>query len=794
MHPRHLTALTPSDLTNLATLLYLPHRLIDRRTGTPSPLWLATQARSIARLPKPLQRPHDWLTRLSMSAKRRLRLTLDDFVPQCAVLCPAHADMNPWVVRRAFFLLSREVTGRLDALRSYLGRPGRYNLTNKKLNGNTVEEMRQLVHRLAGVAALWMASAAVERMGLRREELPPRIDSQCEACIVSAVGADAQALCDLRAGLLGRSHKRRTPPVLLRLVEAWVARFEWEGRDGVLRESERLGKMVKGVRRAVHEVNKSERQRKGGEKAKRAADHRPRHGDSSTQSESLGKQPFYFSYPSSTLPSKGYWSTAHAVTTLRHYHERGGQSDNTVSRPAAIGDKHVFPHPHNPSCRPSTTNTIGDIINADDGDDDTDADDVDDAGSNEADPLATDRLQRASSRWYGSFNDVSEQHPAFRQSAADVASWWASAYVMERSISPASESAIPVALRIRSKEGDVAPPRMPFENDAEDEEDDGEPFDLAQWTDGSVPTFATSSNSIAIGGLNLSPAPTLPMVPSISRAPCVLSGIGLVNVVRRGHGRLAVPSKTDLASSVYSQDGTAMPHPPASSAARRYMYPWAPPPVPMRYDLSTASSQVTAWPGHNNHQPYLPTTSIKPPGNRHRPTLSSSNRSVQTVSFLSHTSLSPGEFQTALDRLSLTDFESEPGYDGCGPGTTFGGHIPEGSVLPGESVSVVDGLNSGPPRRQEKGQELNQVKRDEAFAWALQNGDLERAWPSPVPMSGLEDNSDDCDDCDDSGRDVERELKSVIGLSKVTAKGDKERRRMGGPRNMFSDLTLPGQW
>lgn len=708
VHPRHLTALTPSDLTTLATLLSLPYRLIDRRTCAPSPLWLASQARAVARLPKPLRRPHDWLTRLTISANRRLCLTLDDLVPQCAVLCTSHADLNPWVVRRAFFLLSREVTGRLDALRSYLDRPGRYNRNSEKLNGDTVEEVRRLVHRLAGVVALWMAPAAVERMGLGRGELPPRIDSQCEACIVSALGADAQALCDLRTGLLGRSHKRRARPALLRLVEAWIARFRGEGRDAVVRESERLGKVVKRVRRAVHEVNKKQGKRMGGETAKRDAGHRSTGGGgvssksrSRAKKGSHGKQPYYSSSSSTSRASASDSSSnTDIITQSRHYHQRGGQSDNTASRPATVDDEQPLLRRQSPSCRVSSANTIDDIIDAYHGEDDVDADD--DVEFDEVGPHAVDRLQRASSRWYDAFSDVSEQHPAFRQSAADIDSWWAkmnkdsSAGASKRSISPAATSAIPAPLSLRSKDSEPASLRIPFENDDEhDEEDDSDPFDLAQWTDVSVPTLATRSTFIAMGGARLSPAPTVPKVPSIFRTPFVFSANGSISVVR-GDGRLDVPSSTDLASSVYSQDGTALPHPPASRVASRYMNPWAPPSITMRDDQSAALSQVTAWPGQSNYRPYQSATDTSAPSSPRRHAPSSSNRSVQTVSSLSNTSLSPGEFQSALDRLSLTNFDSEPGHDACGPGTTFGGHIPKGSVLPGDSVSVVGGMNSVP--------------------------------------------------------------------------------------------------
>lgn len=83
------------------------------------------------------------------------------------------------------------------------------------------------------------------------------------------------------------------------------------------------------------------------------------------------------------------------------------------------------------------------------------------------------------------------------------------------------------------------------------------------------------------------------------------------------------------------------------------------------------------------------------------------------------------------------------------------------------------------------------MKGNEAFAWLLQNGDLERAWPPSVPMSADKEKRDDNDN---SNCGAAHELKSVIALSKVTAKEDEEMRRLEGRRGMCSDLTLPSEW
>lgn len=765
-HPRHLSALSTEEINNLTSLLSLPRRLLDWKTGTPTDLWLAAQARQAADLPRSLRRPHDWLARLSMAATRhqlqRHLPALEDLVPQCAVLCAdAHRGLNPWLVRRAFFLISHEVTVGPAPLRRYLAHPGRHHRAEPKLAAaaETVPgEVRALVDRLAAVVALWMDAAAVRRLvdvgadaGVVRF---PRIRSECEACIVAAVGADAQTLCDLRAALLGRAHRRtkRKAPVLLKLVEAWIARFDGATRDDILRESERMGKVVKRVRRAVHHCKRGE-----GKKSGHGHGHRSRHGGSSGGSSktggSHGKQPSASLSSSSRniTTTRTSTSSSSATITPARSHHRGKQSDNAVSGPAVVDDNSLRLQ-QTPSHPSSHSNTIGDIIDAYGGGIGND-DDVDDE-FDETDPREADRLQDASCRWYGAFSAVGEQHPAFRQSVADIGAAWLAGSLARSQI--AAPSALVAPLRLsgdRDRDGNdgcFGAPRMPFE-----EEDDEGTFDPTQWTEVSVPATTTDVTVQNLGRGRLSPAPSVPKVPSFYRAPRVRSIV------------VGEPGALDDASSLYSQDGTALPHPRAS------------PPLPHNSITTAATSHITAWPGPNSQS-----TTSRNDRRHHRhesPAPSSSSSSSHRSGKTSTSTLSADEFQRGLEQLSLDD--SVPTPTGRGPKTILGGRIPEGTVLPNESVSVVGGLYPPHPRDA-------QVGADEAFARALQSGELERSRPGPAEPHVLDSDSEE-----EGGDGDGQALRSALALSRVTkAREDEERRRQAGRRGMFSDTMLPGEW
>lgn len=705
-HPRHLSAIADDEITALASLLSLPLRLLDAQTGTPSDLWLAAQARRAASLPRTLRRPHDWLARLRITAGRQLQQAgaraallspaLQDLVPRCAVLCPAHEEMNPWIVRRVFFLVSKEATVGTDSLRKYLARPGRYHYFHErserhgeeerqerrkkkkkgKLDADATGEMRALVDRLAGVVALWTDPAAVDRMRLgaagaghqASARVFPRIRSSCEACIVSAVGADAQVLCDLRAGLLGRSHKRRgdgsgdskrrKSPVLLRLVDAWIDRLEGSARDELLRESKRLGKVVKRVRRAVRERRRQRKTKKGDDQG---------HSHGGKGVGSSGKQPSTSSSAHHTRRTGASVSSAAEPPKRHHdyrYHHGGSKGNN--SRPADVDDGKSLPQ--NASSHHSNRDTIDDIIDAynsratsgahldHDGDQSEDCDDED---LDETDPRAAKRLQHTASKWYGAFSEAGEQHPAFRQSTADMESWWDSAED-HRSAGLDNRDTVIV------DDDDAKPtPEMPL---FADDEFDDDYLDPSQWTDISVATRATPS-ALSMSRGKLSPAPSMPRLPSLHRAPHVVSLVGSA----------ADTNDDGYASSLYSQDETTIQSPTSSTASTTsrdsiFINPRAAPPAP----------------------------SLLTPERDH--------------------GLARGLGATRCGRRCSS----------------------ESTVLPGDSISAV-GCRDGPDAWARM-QERNDL--DESFVRALRSGELERSRPPMADMSGSDDGSSDSDDDD----------------------------------------------
>lgn len=168
------------------------------------------------------------------------------------VLCPAHRGLNSRLVRAVFDLLVEEVGGKARPLRRFARHPGRYHL---KRDEGRPDEVCALVDRLTDLEGMWHGSVL----------------SGCEACILAIVGGDEDVLRDLWAVVVGRTHKRRNmaPPVFGGLVAAWIENLE----DGekVKREAEALGRTVKRVRWAVSKHRREKRSIRSVSKSKRKA-------------------------------------------------------------------------------------------------------------------------------------------------------------------------------------------------------------------------------------------------------------------------------------------------------------------------------------------------------------------------------------------------------------------------------------------------------------------------------------------------------------------------------------------
>ncbi|KAK0121563.1 hypothetical protein ONS95_009853 [Cadophora gregata] len=221
--------LCDNDIKKLTQLL-----ILSPMTAT-DPVWLQEQSKSIDTLPPKLKRPESFLPRLAMSLP---------FGKEKAHLCLSHKPLNPHLIRRIFLQVSAECTTRIARLVS---------------NQYLPPDIAVHVKTLQKVNSLWM-SADLYRCTFQcqpHEERFDRIASDCEACILAAVGGNISILQDLRASMIGRKKKRGTPPRLLPLVESWIM---CTGAEAMVREqSDNLAVEIRNCRRQMQEARRQKR-------------------------------------------------------------------------------------------------------------------------------------------------------------------------------------------------------------------------------------------------------------------------------------------------------------------------------------------------------------------------------------------------------------------------------------------------------------------------------------------------------------------------------------------------------
>lgn len=175
-----------------------------------------------------------------------------------------------------FQLLKAEVGCKARPLRRFARHPGRYHLKGKEEGGGgrAGEVICALVDRLASVEGLWSASPPIGRPWAARKSADEE-EGGCEACILAIVGGDEDVLRDLWALVAGRTHRRRQelPPVFGGLVAAWFEGLEYG--EKVRDEAEALWRVVKGVRRAVskHKRDKKRMRSVNNKKRKNSSGH-----------------------------------------------------------------------------------------------------------------------------------------------------------------------------------------------------------------------------------------------------------------------------------------------------------------------------------------------------------------------------------------------------------------------------------------------------------------------------------------------------------------------------------------
>ncbi|KAH8595841.1 hypothetical protein B0O99DRAFT_144601 [Bisporella sp. PMI_857] len=96
------------------------------------------------------------------------------------------------------------------------------------------------------------------RKEARMEGYDRVLERRCMACTLASIGGHAAILTDLRASLVGRRTRRRFP-VLLPLVDAWVARHA--DPEGVMARSKEMGRKMGRARRELQRRRREERSR-----------------------------------------------------------------------------------------------------------------------------------------------------------------------------------------------------------------------------------------------------------------------------------------------------------------------------------------------------------------------------------------------------------------------------------------------------------------------------------------------------------------------------------------------------
>ncbi|KAI1374951.1 hypothetical protein F4677DRAFT_148903 [Hypoxylon crocopeplum] len=195
-------------------------KLLSRRPeygiAIPSRRWLDRQGQKMKSLPSEILRTSNLLKRLVIKIADSIDPNVID--PR-AVLCGTHAALNPWLIRRLFLAIAYEVTVHTDLLRSWKGK-------------RDIPMLSAFIGRVDAIAALWTEPELYHKC----YGTPPFenhmvfVRSGCEACILSAIGANACVLADLRSILVDRIERRPSrsdkrpakDPRLSRFVESWI--------------------------------------------------------------------------------------------------------------------------------------------------------------------------------------------------------------------------------------------------------------------------------------------------------------------------------------------------------------------------------------------------------------------------------------------------------------------------------------------------------------------------------------------------------------------------------------------
>ena len=269
--------------------------------GNPSEEWLLEQERQLTSMSKEVLRPKNIFKRMTIMIAERTKGSEPSWIPPAAVLCHAHKGFNPCLIRRLFILLATEVTVRCDRIRAHHGGGSNFLLANqpyRQLGAPTPNrhnpgelvpvdnmEVAGFVDRMNAINGLWVHEIMWARYfnAVRGAPRFERVTSCCEACILSAVGGNAQHLVDLRANLMARTRQNHSFPRLMRFVDGWILSFSPDMAEEMRNSSEALASMLWQVRDAAMKKHRERRRRR-----RKKREDEKRRGQSSKKNTSGG--------------------------------------------------------------------------------------------------------------------------------------------------------------------------------------------------------------------------------------------------------------------------------------------------------------------------------------------------------------------------------------------------------------------------------------------------------------------------------------------------------------------------
>ncbi|KAI1842696.1 hypothetical protein JX266_011158 [Neoarthrinium moseri] len=532
---------------DLGALTHVLSRRPDYGIARPSPKWLNRQEQKIEKLPKSLLRTKNVLQRLTISFAERIderqkqkneqqgqdQDDRDFLLPPSAILCESHKGFNPFLIRDIFLYLLNECAGDFsNALRLWAGKS---------------PALAAMLTRIDSINALWMSREVFEATfgAAPHDDRFVRVHSNCEACILAAIGANGRILADLHAWLTVRreankrfnqeskkreSRRRRHSPRLYRVVSAWIGHLKYDDADEVLRWSSQLTVDLRKVWEAIELVR--DRQKKQWHKSHKEV-RIDRDGSKQTVNEVQGRHltrdgiPLPHADPEATVLQRNMASMhknfdamsvyrpdtlinggeSFSYQVVKNFRQLGSESKAKANANSHAGDqpRPGAPEPGRQSGVPSVERPRESFLNRFEREmplptgNDEEYDETNEQEANERDPAAEARSIEHVMDWYGKMAmnqtrtnlddiDPREIHPAFQRQAT-------------------AASAMPSPLRLGNNRASYTPPRAGWT---------GRQSVQSVWTDVSIYTTNDADD--------VDSAPPMPSIPAQYRHEASGSG------------------------------------------------------------------------------------------------------------------------------------------------------------------------------------------------------------------------------------------------------------------------------